>query len=269
MDYQNLVGVLSTLVITYGLKLLYAVLILIIGKFLISTALRIVDREMGKLKVEETLKKFLHSILNSALYTFLFILIISTLGVQTASFVAVLGAATLAIGFALQGSLSSFAGGVLIILLKPFKIGDYIEVGGVAGTVFEIQMFATLIDTLDNKRIVVPNTKMSNDTLINYSKNKTRRVDIVFGVGYNDNLDLAKSILTEIANKQDKVLKDQPIFVEIIEYANSSVNIVYRVWCNTPDYWDVYFHTMKVAKSEFDKANISIPYPQMDVHMQK
>jgi len=269
MDYQKTLDTLSTLVVSYGLKILYAILILIIGKFIISITLRLLDKKMVKLKVETTLSKFLHSLLNAVLYTFLFIVIISTLGVQTASFVAVLGAGTLAVSFALQGSLGNFASGIFLVLLKPFKIGDYIEVGGVAGTVFEIQMFATLINTIDNKRVVIPNGKLTTNTLINYSKNTTRRVDIVFGVSYNDDLDLAKSILTKIAQKQDKILKDQPIFVEIIEYANSSVNIVYRVWCNTPDYWDVYFQTMKVAKSEFDKAGISIPYPQMDVHMDK
>ncbi len=157
----------------------------------------------------------------------------------------------------------------MIILFKPFKIGDYVEAGGVSGTVTEIQIFATLLDTVDNNRVIIPNGKMSNETLINYSKNGTRRVDIVFGVGYNDDLEKAKEVLTEVAKAQDKVLQDKGIFVEIVEYANSSVNIVYRVWCNTPDYWDVYFQSMKAAKTEFDKANISIPYPQMDVHVTK
>jgi small conductance mechanosensitive channel len=260
---------LSKLFIDYGLKLLYAVIIWIIGKFVISKLMLLVDKKMEITKTEITLRKFLHSIVNTLLYTFLFIVIISTLGIQTASFVAVLGAASLAIGFALQGSLANFAGGVLIILFKPYKIGDFIEVNGVSGTVIEIQIFATLLNTIDNKRIVIPNGKLSNETLMNYSKNPTRRVDITFGVGYNDDLDKAKAVLVEIAKSQEKILKDSDIFVEIIEYANSSVNIVYRVWCNTPDYWNVYFCSMKMAKAEFDKAGISIPYPQMDIHMDK
>jgi small conductance mechanosensitive channel len=191
------------------------------------------------------------------------------LGIQTASFVAVLGAASLAVGFALQGSLTNFAGGVLIILFKPFKVGDLIEANGFLGVVEEIQIFATLLNTLDNRKIIIPNGKLSNESVVNYTKNEIRRVDITFGVGYNDDLEKAKEVLRELANSQEKVLKDPPIFVEIIEYANSSVNIIYRVWCKTEDYWDVYFHSMKMAKIEFDKNNISIPYPQMDVHMDK
>jgi len=260
---------MENLFLVYGLKLLYAVLIWIVGKFIISKIMVLIERKMERLHTEETLRKFLHSIANTLLYTFLFIVLISTLGIQTASFVAVLGAGSLAIGFALQGSLANFAGGFLIILLKPYKIGDYIEAGGLAGTVVEIQVFATLVNTVDNKRIIIPNGIMSNKTLINYSKNPTRRVDIVFGVGYNDDLDKAKEVLLNIAKSQEKILKDPAPFIEIIEYDNSSVNIVYRVWCKTPDYWDVYFQSMKVAKAEFDKAGISIPFPQMDVHMDK
>jgi len=266
MDY---VDYFSTLFITYGIKLLYALLIWFIGKYIINKLMLLVDRKMEFAYVEITLKKFLHSIINALFFTLLFIIIISTLGIQTASFIAVLGAASLAIGFALQGSLANFAGGVLIILFKPYKIGDYIEASGVAGTVIEIQIFATLLNTVDNKRVVIPNGKLSNDTLVNYSKNPVRRVDIVFGVGYNDDIEKAKLVLVEIANSQEKILKNQEAFVEIVEYGNSSVNIVYRVWCKTADYWDVYFQSMKMAKTEFDKANISIPYPQMDVHVEK
>jgi len=266
---MNNVDHISTLFIDYGLKVLYAILIWVVGRFIIAKLMILVDKKMELAKTEVTLRKFLHSIVNTLFYTFLFIIIISTLGIQTASFVAVLGAASLAIGFALQGSLSNFAGGVLIILFKPFKIGDFIEASGHAGTVTEIQIFATLLNTVDNKRIVIPNGKLSNDSLVNFSKNSTRRVDIVFGVGYNDDLEKAKSVLVDIAKSQEKILKNQDVFVEIVEYANSSVNIVYRVWCNTADYWDVYFHSMKMAKIEFDKANISIPYPQMDIHMEK
>ncbi len=266
---MNYVDYVSGLFINYGLKLLYAILIWVVGKFVVGKLMVLIDKKMDTVKTDITLRKFLHSIINTMLYTFLFIVIISTLGIQTASFVAVLGAASLAIGFALQGSLSNFAGGVLIILFKPYKIGDFIEASGFKGTVVEIQIFATLLNTPDNKRIVVPNGKLSNETLVNYSKNPTRRVDIVFGVGYNDDLDKAKAVLVEIARSQEKILKNPDIFVEIIEYGDSSVNIVYRVWCNAADYWNVYFHSMKMAKVEFDKANISIPYPQMDVHMEK
>jgi small conductance mechanosensitive channel len=266
---MNYVDYVSALFINYGMKLLYAILIWIVGKFIIGKLMLLVDKKMETVKTDITLRKFLHSIINTLLYTFLFIIIISTLGIQTASFVAVLGAASLAIGFALQGSLSNFAGGVLIILFKPYKIGDFIEASGFKGTVVEIQIFATLLNTPDNKRVVVPNGKLSNETLTNYSKNPTRRVDITFGVGYNDDLDKAKAVLVEIAKSQEKILKNPDIFVEIIEYGDSSVNIVYRVWCNAPDYWNVYFQSIKMAKVEFDKANISIPYPQMDLHVQK
>lgn len=260
---------LSQLFIDYGLKVIYAILIWLVGRFIIGRLMVVVDKKMAKTNTEETLRKFLHSIINTLLYTFLFIVLISTLGIQTASFVAVLGAASLAVGFALQGSLANFAGGVLIILFKPFKIGDYVEAAGVAGTVIEIQIFATLINTVDNKRIIIPNGKLSNDTVTNYSKNPIRRVDITFGVGYGDNLKTAKEVLVKIAQGQEKILKNQPIFVEVAELGDSSVNIVYRVWCKTEHYWDVYFDTMRVAKDELEQANISIPFPQMDVHVNK
>lgn len=266
---MNYVDYFSTLFITYGIKLLYTILIWVIGKFIIGKLMLLVGKKMELARTEVTLRKFLSSIINTLFYTFLFIVIISTLGVQTASFVAVLGAASLAIGFALQGSLANFAGGVLIMLFKPFKIGDYIGAAGVAGTVVEIQIFATLLNTVDNKRVIIPNGKLSNDTLTNYSKNPTRRVDITFSVGYNDDLEKAKSILVNIAKSQEKILKTHDIFVEIIEYGDSSVNIVYRVWCDAKNYWDIYFHSMKMAKIEFDKENISIPYPQMDLHIEK
>jgi small conductance mechanosensitive channel len=189
------------------------------------------------------------------------------LGIQTTSFIAVLGAAGLAVGLALQGSLSNFAAGVLMIIFRPFKVGDFIEAAGVAGTVEEIQIFTTQLATPDNKTIIIPNGKLTADNIVNYSTKGTRRADMVFGIGYEDDIDKARDIITEILSNDERVLKDPPLQVAVSELADSSVNFVTRAWVNAGDYWGVVFAATETVKKRFDAEGISIPFPQRDVHV--
>jgi small conductance mechanosensitive channel len=257
------------LIVSYFFKVIFAIVIWIIGKLLIKTVMKILKKRVESGKIDPSLGSFLRSLIKTLLYTILIIMIISTLGIQTTSLVAILGAAGLAVGLALQGSLANFAGGVLILLFRPFSVGEFIESGGVKGVVKEIHIFSTILTTLDNKMVIVPNGSLSNTTIINYSRNDLRRVDMLFSVSYSDDLEKVKEVLHGIANSQEAIMKDKDIFVEIGEYADSSINIYYRVWCKTDDYWKVYFDTMKMVKSKFDEAEIKIPFPQMDVHMDK
>lgn len=243
-----------------------ALLIWLIGIFVIKKMEKLLELAMTKKKVDSSLKSFASSLLGSIMYLVLIIIVISTLGFQTSSLVAIIGAAGLAIGLALQGSLSNFASGILIIIFRPFSVGDFIEAGGFKGTVKEIQIFSTIMDTPDNKRIIIPNSQLSNNAIVNYTKNDVRRVDFVFSVSYDDNLRNAREIITKILSGHEKVLKDKDIFVRISEYADSSINFTARVWVKKEDYWDVYFDVMEVLKEEYDKAGLSIPYPQIDVH---
>ena len=257
------------LIVSYFFKVVFALVIWVLGRYAIKLIMKTLKKRIDSGEIDPSLSSFLNSIVKTLLYTVLFIMIISTLGIQTTSLVAILGAAGLAVGFALQGSLANFAGGVLILLFRPFSVGDFIESGGVSGFVKEIHVFSTVLDTPDNKRVIVPNGSLSNTTIVNYSKNDIRRVDLTFSVGYDDNLEKAAEVLKNIAMSQEAVLKDQDIFVQIGEYGDSSINFYYRVWCKSADYWKVYFDTMQMVKKEFDQAGLSIPFPQMDVHMDK
>lgn len=202
-----------------------------------------------------------------ALLTFIIIAALATLGVQTTSFIAVIGAAGLAIGFALQGSLSNFAAGVMIIIFRPFKVGDYVEVGGASGTVEAIHIFSTIVNTPDNKKIIIPNSRVSGDTITNYSANDIRRVDLVVGVSYGDDIRKAKQILEKILSEEQRILKDPPFTIGVMELADSSVNFAVRPWVKTSDYWAVYFDLTERVKTTFDENGISIPFPQRDIHL--
>lgn len=267
MNLEQLVEDLKTEGLDVVINIGIAVVIWIVGSFIIKKLDHILVNRMEKKKVDPSLTSFAKSLLNAILYILLVVAVVSQLGVQTSSLVAIVGAAGLAVGLALQGSLSNFAGGILIIIFRPFSVGDFIEAAGTSGIVKDIQIFSTILNTLDNKVVVIPNAQLSNNTITNYSKNDIRRVDFKFSVAYSDNLDVAKEILTKIASSHDKVLKDQDIFVRLSEYANSSINFTVRVWTKTSDYWDVYFDIMEEVKSEFDKSNLNIPFPQMDVHI--
>ncbi len=267
MKLEELIEELKTEGLDVVINVGIAVLVWIVGSFIIKKLDYILVSRMEKKEVDPSLTSFAKSLLNAILYILLVVAVVSQLGVQTSSLVAIVGAAGLAVGLALQGSLSNFAGGILIIIFRPFSVGDFIEAGGTSGIVKDIQIFSTILHTLDNKVVVVPNAQLSNNTIINYTKNDIRRVDLKFSVAYSDNLDVAKDILTKIASNHEKVLKDHDIFVRLSEYANSSINFTVRVWARTSDYWDVYFDIMEEVKSEFDIANLNIPFPQMDVHI--
>lgn len=254
-------------VTAFGGKLLLALVVLIVGWILIKFLMRFLEKTFETKKVDVSLRPFLLSLIKVTLLVMLGISIASMLGAQMTSFIAILGSAGLAVGLALQGSLSNFAGGVLILLLKPYKVGDYIDAAGYSGTVEEIQMFYTILITPDNKKIIVPNSNMSNSGTVNYSAKPTRRVDLVFGVGYDDDISKVKSLLQEIADKDPLVLYEPEPMIVLGQHDASSVNFYYRVWCNAEDYWTIYFDTMEKVKILFDQNDIGIPYPQMDVHL--
>lgn len=251
----------------YAPKLVLAILTLIIGFWLINKLLKVIDRLMSARSTEPTLQRFLHSLLSILLKALLLISAASMIGIETTSFIAILGAAGLAVGLALQGSLANFAGGVLILLFKPFKVGDVIEGAGVLGVVKEIQIFNTIMTTFDNKRIIVPNGELSNNVITNFSSEPTRRVDMVFGIGYGDDVLKAKEVLKELVGADERVLKDPAFEVHVKELGDSSVNFVVRAWVNASDYWPFYFGMQERVKLRFDQDGISIPFPQRDVHL--
>ena len=251
----------------YGLKVLAAILVFIVGRWIAKALKKLINKVMTKNNVDPTLVSFIGDLTYFALLAFVVIAAINQLGVQTTSFIAVIGAAGLAIGLALQGSLANFAAGFLLMLFRPFKVGDYIEGAGVAGAVEEIQIFTTQLKSPDNKKIIIPNAKLTGDNIINYSANETRRVDLVIGVGYDDDLAKVKEVLEDVLSKDDRILKDPAPTIAVGELADSSVNFVVRPWVKTADYWDVYFDTTESVKKRFDADGISIPFPQRDVHM--
>lgn len=253
--------------VDYGLALLKAIIILIIGLWIIKAIRNGFGKLLDKRNIDDSLKPFLKSLLYNTLLVLLILSVLSTLGIQMTSFVAIIGAAGLAVGLALQGTLQNFAGGVIILILRPFKVGDYVEGGGHAGVIKEIQIFNTVMLTPDNKKIIIPNGGLSNDSITNYSAQPTRRVDMVFGIGYDDDIKKAKDLLETIVTGDERVLKDPVHQVAVSELADSSVNFVVRPWVNTADYWNVYFDMHEKIKLEFDKAGISIPFPQRDVHI--
>ena len=255
--------------LTYGLKLIGAIAIFVIGKWIAKAITKSIKKLMERGKVEATLVSFTGSLIYVILMIVVILAALNNLGVNTTSFVAILGAAGLAVGLALQGTLSNVGAAVLLILFRPFKVGDFVEAGGTAGVVEEINMFSTIFKTGDNKIVIVPNGAVIGGTITNYSAKETRRVDWTFGIGYDDDLKLAKKTLEEILTEDERILKDPAPFVAVSELADSSVNFVCRVWVKSGDYWGVYFDTIEKVKLIFDEKGISIPYPQMDVHLDK
>jgi small conductance mechanosensitive channel len=256
-----------SIVTVYGLKILAAIAVFIIGRWIAKGLTKAIGRLMERSKVDQTLIKFTGNVTYVALLTFVILAVLGQLGIQTTSFIAVLGAAGLAVGLALQGSLSNFAAGFLMILFRPFKVGDFIEGAGVAGTVEEIQIFTTKVKTPDNKTVIIPNAKLTEDNIVNWTVKGTRRVDMVFGIGYDDDIDKARQLIRDVIEKDGRVLKNPGTTIAVSELADSSVNFVVRPWVKADDYWDVYFSAMENIKKEMDAAGISIPYPQRDVHL--
>lgn len=271
MDFStdNINKIVENYVIPYGLNFLLAIVIFIIGKMVVKSLTKLTKKILNKAKVDDILVEFIAGITSSLLMLFVIIAALGQLGVDTTSLVALIGAAGLAIGLSLQGSLQNFASGVMLIVFRPFTSGDFVEVAGIAGIVEKISIFSTQLRTGDNKQMIVPNGKIYDDVITNYSAKPTRRVDMVFGIGYDDDIKKAKQILEAVLKDDERILADPEPVVAVSELADSSVNFVVRPWVNSSDYWGVYFDIHENVKLRFDEENISIPYPQMDVHLNK
>jgi len=251
----------------YGLKIVGAIIIFIIGSWIIKRVKKLLIKAMNKFDYDESLELFLSNLVVWTLKILLIVVILGNLGIQTTSFAAILASAGLAVGLALQGSLANFAGGVLILIFKPFKIDDFIEAQDVMGTVKEIKIFTTKLNTPDNKEVIIPNGTLSNGNIINYSTEKTRRIDITMGVSYDADIKETKEVLLKVLTDNSKVLKDPAPAILLSELADSSVNFKMRPWVNGDDYWDVYFEIMEASKIALDAANIEIPYPHsVEIH---
>ncbi len=244
-----------------------AVAVLIVGKIIIKKLIKLTAKTMEKRDTDKTLRPFLLNMLNFGLQAILYISVIGILGVETTSFAAILAAAGLAVGMALSGTLQNFAGGVMILLFKPYKVGDLIEAQGYTGVVDEIQMFITVLKTPDNKTIIIPNGPISNGSLVNYSTEELRRVDFTIGIGYGDDVDKAREVINGMINADQRILKDPEPFIGVSELADSSVNFAVRTWVKAEDYWGVFFDMNENVYKTFDKEGLNIPYPQMDVHV--
>lgn len=266
-QYDQLVKDISDALVNYGPNLLWAIVTLILGYIVIGRVISLLKKVSKRRNLDPTLTSFMLSLTSISLKLILFITVIQMLGFETTSLLAVLAAASFAIGLALQGSLSNFAGGVLIIFFKPYVIGDYIEAQGFSGTIKSIQIFNTVLTTPDNKTIIVPNGTISNGSIVNYSREKTRRVDLLVGIGYDDDFEKAKSLVQGLISKDDRILKDPVSLVRVKDLGPSSVDLTIRAWVNTKDYWPVYFDLIEHIKLVFDENAISIPYPQTDVHL--
>ena len=266
-NLQNYTDQAVELLMNYGPKLLLAIVTLIIGLWIIRLFINGFRRTLERSKIEVSLLRFLSSLVGVLLKVLLVISVASMVGIEMTSFIAILGAAGLAVGLALQGTLANFAGGVLILLFKPYKVGDFIDAAGYTGTVSHIQIFNTILKTPDNKTVIIPNGTLSNASITNFSTEPTRRVDMTFGIGYSDDLKKAKEAIEELLRNEKRVLSDPAPMVAVSELADSSVNFTVRAWCNSGDYWGIYFDMQEKVKLEFDKKGISIPFPQQDVHL--
>lgn len=269
---ENLEGLLRQapdLIMTYGLKILFAIIIFFVGKYFASLTQKLVGKLLNSRKVDSTVVSFVANLAWAIVFVFTIIATLGQIGVQTASLVAVIGAAGLAVGLALQGSLANFASGVLMVLFRPCRVGDYIEAAGIAGTVDEITIFSTKLRTPDNKVIVAPNSAIMNGTITNYSASENRRIDFLIGVSYTADIALTKKVLTDILDNNQYVLKNPSYMVGLSELGNSSINFVVRPWVKTADYWTAYFDILEQIKNALDAANIEIPFPQMDIHVKQ
>ncbi|MDR9435397.1 MAG: mechanosensitive ion channel [Thiohalophilus sp.] len=255
------------LLMQFGPQLVLAIVVLIIGLWLINRLVKVMARAMERSKIEPTLSRFLQSLVGIGLKVLLLISVASMVGIATTSFIAVLGAAGLAVGLALQGSLANFAGGALILMFRPYKVGDYITAQGVSGTVTDIQVFNTILTTPDNVRIIVPNGAMSNGIITNYSSEVTRRLDFVFNISYTDSVDKAREIIMSIINSEERIFSDPEPQVLLSNLGDNSVDLTVRTWVNATDYWPLKFELTEKIKAAFDLEGISIPFPQRDVHV--
>ncbi|MBK80451.1 MAG: mechanosensitive ion channel protein MscS [Gammaproteobacteria bacterium] len=266
-DMSKYMDMAIEMTMSYGPRLILAIIVLIVGLWIVNRVVALMGKGMEKSNTEPTLARFLGNLVSIGLKALVLISVAGMIGIQTTSFIAILGAAGLAVGLALQGSLANFAGGVLVLLFKPYKVGDYVEAQGIGGTVKEIQIFNTIINTPDNKRIIVPNGAISNGIITNYSAEPTRRVDFVFGIGYGDDIAKAKDVIKGLVEKDERIFDDPAFQIVVSNLGDSSVDITVRVWANASDYWGIKFDLTERVKLAFDEAGISIPFPQRDVHL--
>ncbi len=264
---ENLVMKMQEWVTFYGIKILVAVIIFFVGRWVAKMLKRLVENMLTKARLDETLVAFVCNLTYFGALAFTIVAALGQLGIQTTSFIAVLGAAGLAVGLALQGSLANFAAGLLMIVFRPFEAGHYIEGAGTSGTVEEIHIFSTRLRTPDNKAVIIPNAKLMGDNIVNYSANETRRVDLLIGVSYDDDIKKVREVLQGIIQNDSRILKDPAPLIAVKELADNSVNFVVRVWVKAPEYWDVHFDTTEAVKQRFDEEGITFPFPQRDVHL--
>jgi len=252
---------------TYWLQVVAAIVIFVVGRWLAKVISNLIAGAMTKARIDPTLTSFVKNLCHIALLGFVIIAALKKLGIPMTEFTVVVGAAGLAVGFALQGSLSNFAAGVILIIFKPFKVGDFVELGGKMGTVKEIQIFNTILNSPDNVRIIVPNGQVTGGNIMNYTVNGTRRIDLVVGISYDDDLKKAHQVIENVILSDERILKEPAYTVAVSELGESSVNFVVRPWVNAADYWNVRFDTIEKIKLALDKNDITIPYPQRDIHM--
>ena len=264
---QEIINYAIEITSSFGLKLLTALIVVIVGKQLVKILLKVIKVALEKANTEETVRIFIANLLNTVFTVIIFVAAINQLGVETTSIIALLGAAGLAIGLALQGSLANFAAGILIVIFRPYKVGDYIEAGTNVGTVKDIQIFSTVLRTPDNKSIVVPNGSIMDGSITNYSEQPTRRIDIIASCSYEDDLDKVKEVLQTILDNEERILTEPKPQIAVSELAESSVNFIVRPWVNSSDYLPVMYSLLENIKKTFDKKGISIPYPQSDIHI--
>jgi len=269
IDWNGVLALAKTTVIGFGGKLIVALIIFYVGRIVAKMLVKGIRKLMRAQEVDKILESFVCNLTYWMVMVFVIIAAINQIGVQTTSLIAVMGAAGLAIGLALQGSLSNFAAGVLIVIFRPYRVGDFVEVAGISGSVLQVQILTTVLNTGDNKQIVVPNAQIMNSIITNYSANDTRRVDMIIGVSYDDNLDKVRDTLRELVNADSRVMQDPECLIAVAELADSSVNFFVRPWVKSSDYWAVKFDLTETIKKRFDQDGISFPFPQQDVHLYK
>jgi len=269
MDWEKLIEQWGAMGVEYAPKLVLAIVVLIVGLRVIAIITNAVGKLIDRRKLDPTLKPFFKATLRIALKVMLFISVLGMLGVQMTSFLALLGAGGIAVGMALSGTLQNVAGGVVLLILRPFHVGDFIETQGYTGTVKAIGIFHTTLSTGDNKTVILPNAPVSNDPLVNFTAQKRRRVELTIGIGYDDDIDLARKIIRRLIDADERSIQDPEPIVAVGELADSSVNFIVRVWTETDDYWPLTWHLQEQIKKSFDAEGVSIPFPQSDVHLHK
>ncbi len=267
VDWAGLYEQFQTVGVSFGIKIIAAIAIFFIGRLVARVVTNGIRKLMSSQEIDRILQTFVSNLVYWALMTFVIIAAINQVGVQTTSLIAIMGAAGLAVGLAMQGSLANFAAGVLIVMFRPYKVGDFVEAAGIAGAVVQVQILTTILKTGDNKQIVVPNAQIMGSIITNYSANDTRRIDLVVGIGYDDDIDKAPDTIEKLVDADDRILKDPACLIAVSELADSSVNLIVRPWVKTSDYWRVNFDLTEAIKKRFDKEGISFPYPQQDVHL--